>query len=137
MNIVEAFASYLTTITGTILGQDIFIGNAPSDNKLADPFANLWWIVASGGSRDTDAVTGEAIKSYSIEIYLRSRDYKAVYDELHTLEENLNCDGCVQLEGFETVDVKAQILSIDDDLDNVERKVGLLQAEILTYKGDC
>lgn len=131
MNISQSFAEFLETVTGATLGQDLFIGQAPSSNKVQSA---IWWIVASGGGRDVNNVTGEAIKSYTIDILYRSRNYQSVYDEMQSLETALNCDSCVQLEGFETLDVKAQILYIDDDLDAEDRKVGVLQANITVYQ---
>lgn len=131
MNIAESFAELLETLTGSTLGQDLFIGQAPSSNKVP---SSIWWIVASGGNRDTDLVTGESVKSYSIEVYYRSRDYKTVYNAMQTLEEDINCDGCVQLDGYDTLDVKASVLSIDSDLDSEDRKVGLLQVNLTIFK---
>lgn len=133
MNISESFAGFLEIETDSTLGQDLFIGNAPSSNKAPN---DLWWIVATGGDRVIDNASGEALKSYSIEIYYRARDYKTVYNQLQSLEIILNCDECVQLEDFETIDVKASVLSIDADFDDEDRKVGLLQADIIVYE-DC
>lgn len=131
MSLAEAFASYLEILLNVNIGQTLWIGEAPSSNKVAD---DIWWLIASGGGRETDNITGEAVKDYSIEIYCRSRNYKTVYTQLQDLEEDLNCRDCVQLEGYETISVKAQVLSIDDDLDGEDRKVGLLQANVKIYK---
>lgn len=131
MNISEAFADFLETQTGSVLGTDLFIGQAPSSNKVPD---TIWWMVATGGSRTTDTVSGEALKSYTVEVYYRSRDYQQVYDELQALEITLNCSECVELEGFVTVQIRASVLSIDTDLDAEERKVGLLQADLSVYE---
>jgi hypothetical protein len=131
MNVTESFAEYLENSLGLVLGQDLFIGEAPSSNKVQD---DIWWITGAGGTRLIDNTTGEALKAYSIDIYKRSRDYRTIYNELHNLEEQINCDGCVQLTGYETVDIKASVLSIDDDLDKEDRKVGLLHTEITVYK---
>jgi hypothetical protein len=131
MNIAFSFANFLEVITGSTLGQTLFIGQAPSSNKVNNA---IWWIVASGGNRTTDAATGESIKQYVIEVYYRSRDYKAVYDAMQDLELKLNCDDCVQLENYDTLDVKASVLGIDNDLDAEDRKVGLLQANLTVYQ---
>jgi len=111
------------------LGQDLFIGQAPSSNKVSN---DLWWIVATGGSGSSLA-SGENLKVYTIEVYRRSRNYETVYADMQSLEQILNCDDCVQLEDFQTVDVKATVLSIDSDLDAEDRKVGLLQTNITVY----
>lgn len=133
MNISESFADFLATETGSTLGQDLFISAAPSSNKVQD---SIWWTVATGGNIETEAVTAQSIKSYSVEIYYRSRNYKQVFDKLQQLEITLNCSSCIELEDYQVIQARAQILSIDSDLDNVDRKVGLLQAEIKVY-ADC
>lgn len=131
MNLAEAFATYLATLTGSTLGQTLFIGEAPSSDKVADA---IWWIVENGGSVISKNSTGEARKSYQIEVYYRNRDYKAVKDGLYALEEDLNCDGCSQISGYDTIDIEATTFPIDNDLDSEDRKIGLLQVNITTYK---
>lgn len=134
MNIAEAFTDYLEQITGSVLGQDLFIGQAPSTNKVPD---DIYWIVASGGNINTDTTTGEKLKNYTIEVYKRSRDNRTIYDDMQDLEIELNCLSCIELSGYEVVDIEAYTLSIDNDLDNEDRKVGLLQVNLIIYKGDC
>lgn len=131
MNLVEAFATHLATLTGTTLGQTLFIGEAPSSDKVAD---SIWWVVDNGGGVLNKNATGEARKNYQISIFYRNRNYKAVKDALFTLEESLNCDGCTQLSGYDTIDIEAITFPIDNDLDSEDRKIGLLQANITTYK---
>lgn len=133
MNIAEDFADYLETITGSTLGQDLFIGEAPSSNKVGD---NIFWIVTSGGVKTLKAQTGEAIKAYTIDVYYRSTNYQGVYNVMQALEEELNCAGCVQIGSYDTIEVEAITFPIDTDLDDEERKVGLLQANLTIYK-DC
>jgi hypothetical protein len=130
MNITASFAAFFESISGSVLGSSLFIGGAPSSNKVQD---NIWWLVTSGGSIITSNTTGENLKSYTIELSYRSRDYQAVYDELQSMEEAINCDDCVQLTDFETIDVKASILGIDTDLDLEDRKVGILGINITVY----
>ncbi len=131
MNIAESFAEYLEDIGVATLGQDLFIGEAPSSNKVGD---SIYWLKSSGGEKSLRATTGEAIKAYQIDVYYRSNSYQAVYDSLHELEETLNCAGCVQIGSFDTIEVEAFTFPIDSDLDNEERKVGLLQANLTIYK---
>lgn len=134
MNVVEAFAHTLIDFGMseiTTLGQDLFIGNAPSSNKAPD---TLTWLIGSGGNKITTAKSGEAVKSYRVDIYRRDMDYEAIYNFLHALEERLNCSGCTELTGYTTVEVEASVLTIDSDLDNESRKVGLLQANLTIYK---
>lgn len=131
MSVIEAFKDYLVGILPVTFGQDLFIGEAPSSNKVPD---TIWWIVARGGDKTTDYPTGGAVKSYQIDIFHRDRDYKSLSDELSSLEELLNCEECTQLTGFQTMDSQASVLGIDNDLDGEDRKIGLLQATITVYK---
>ena len=67
MSLVSAFATYLQGVTGTTLGQTLFIGEAPSSNKVADA---IWWIVENGGSVIRKNATGEATKNYQFNVFL-------------------------------------------------------------------
>lgn len=130
MNIVEAFKEYFETLTGSTFEQDLYISGAPSSNKAPD---NIWWLVASGGSPTANA-SSENLKSYQIDIYRRHLDPKTLYDELQSLEEDLNCAACISIEGYDVVDTVATTFPVDNDLDDERRKVGLLQLTITTYK---
>lgn len=131
MNIATSFATYLQSLSIATLGQDLFIGTAPSSNEAPD---TIWWIVANGGGPLRKNQTGETTKSYTVQVYCRNRNYRELADQMSLLEENLNCDKCTQLDGFETVDIEATVFPTDIDLDDEDRKVGLLQATITTYK---
>lgn len=130
-NIADAFATFLEDNTTATLGQDLFISNAPSSDKAQ---SDLWWITTNGGNKVQTLTSGEPIKEYNINVYRRHRNYQTVYEDLHSLEDILNCAGCTQLTGFDTLSIEASVLSIDNDLDNEDRKVGLLQATITTIK---
>lgn len=131
MNLIESFKDYLESLLGLTFGQDLFIGQAPSSNKVQD---SIWWINGSGGAVVSTNVTAERTKERIIEIYCRSRDYKAIYDNLEALEAELNCANCVELEGYDVLDITAQPLFVDLDLDGEDRKVGLLQVNISVYQ---
>lgn len=131
MSLVSAFATYLQSVTGTTLGQTLFIGEAPSSKKVVDA---IWWIVENGGGVIQKNATGEATKSYQFNVFFRSRDYEAIKDAMYELEEDLNCDNCSQISGYDTIDIEATTFPIDNDLDSEDRKVGLLQVTITTYK---
>lgn len=131
MTLIESFATYLQSITGSVLGQDLFIGNAPSSNKVPD---SIWWIIDNGGSPIKKNSTGESMKRYQVQVFYRDRDYEVVKNKLFALEEELNCDGCTQLQDYITVDIEALTFPIDNDLDVEDRKVGLLQVNLTTYK---
>lgn len=127
-NIVEAFAEYLESSSVATLGTDLFIGEAPTDPDA------LWWLTGNGGNPETKAATGERIKTYQVGVFYRDRSGKNVYDRLFALEDQLN-SGSIDLTGFDTVEVQAITFPIDQDLDDEDRKVGLLQAQLTIYKG--
>ncbi len=131
MNIAETFATYLQTLGIATLGQTLFVGNAPSSNRVSD---SIYWIVESGGSPLSQNKTGETIKSTTLEIYYRDINYKNVYDKLNSLEDSLTCSGCVQLNGFDIIKIDVVSYPIDQDLDNESRKIGMLQVNLVSYK---
>lgn len=131
MNLIESFTNLLETLTGTTLGQDLFIGQAPSSNKVQD---DIWWVIGRGGAVTQTSVTSERTKERIIEVYFRSRDYKTIYDTMQTVEEELNCVNCVSLEGYTVLDVVATPLFVDDDLDSEDRKLGLMQVNVTTFQ---
>ena len=131
MSLASSFATYLQTLGIATIGQDLFISQAPSSNKVPD---SIWWVIASGGEVERNLKTNSKMKSYLVEVFYRNRDYNTVYESLHELEEDLNGAGCIQLSGFETVQIEASTFPVDDDLDSEDRKIGLLQAKITRYK---
>lgn len=131
MSLVDSLATYLASTLSVTLGQDLFIGQAPSSNRVAD---DIWWVIENGGGIVQKNATGEAQKSYQFNVYGRNRNYKTLKDAMNTLEENLNCDNCSQLSGYDTIDIEATSFAIDNDLDAEDRKIGLLQVTITTYK---
>lgn len=131
MTIIESFCKYMQTLGVGTLGQDIFIGEAPSSRKAQD---SLWWVLDSGGSRLSINRTGESIKQYSLNVYYRDIDYKAVAEKMFEFEESISCSNCAQLEGFQVVEIEVISYQVDQDLDSEDRKVGLLQVNIKTYK---
>lgn len=131
MNVPQAFVQYLEDSGLATFGQDLFIGEAPNSNIVGDA---IWWVKASGGTPEARLPTGGTIKNYLIEVFYRNRNYQAVYEAMKTLEEQLNCDGCTPLEGYETMDIQATVFPIDNDLDSEDRKIGLLQTTIRVYQ---
>jgi hypothetical protein len=130
MNLIEAFADYMDNelLTGT-LGDDLFIGGAPIEAPDA-----CWWLTMSGGSTNLSLETGEKVKDYQIDVFYRDIDEQAVYSNLQELEEDINSDRCTQLTGYETIDMEATLFSVDQDIDQEDRKVGLLTITIRIYK---
>jgi len=131
MNITKSFALYLESIGVATLGQTLFIGEAPNTNKVDNP---VFWLVSTGGNKTTQLSTGESVKLYQFNLYYRSREYGDVYDTMFELERQLNCSGCETLQGFDNIETQASVLSIDSDLDNEDRKIGLLQTSVTIFE---
>lgn len=134
MNIVDSFAEYLQDLGIATLGQDLFIGEAPSSKQVSN---SIWWIIDDGGNNQLDLSTGEKIKIHRISVYNRGNNYQTVKDDIHEAELLINDDGCTQLNGYETLDIEVATFPIDNDIDSEDRKVGLLQVNLKTYKGDA
>jgi hypothetical protein len=132
MNIVEAFANHLETELGVAtLGQDLFIHRVPVKKKSAH---SLWWLVLNSPGQSQKNVTGEYQQSITLDVHYRDLDPKQVYDKLQDLSEEINCAGCLELEGYTISEVETVGPFTDQDLDNEERSVGLLQVTITIYK---
>ena len=130
MNIVGQFVAAMdTTFNLGTPGQDIFIGGAP---KRAPK--RCWWVTSGGGSIEQKLRTGETFKNYVIDVYYRSDSDRDVYDKLQSFEDQLNSAGCVQIAGYDTIDIEAVLFPTDRDLDDEDRTVGLLQVRVRTYK---
>lgn len=130
MTLAQTFAEYLENLGYGIFEQDIFIGLAPSSNKVPDA---IFWIIATGGSITSETTTGERMKQYTVDIFYRDTNYQTVYETLESLEHELNCTGCVELEDIDVVDISATNFMVDEDLDSEDRKVGLLQLTLTVF----
>lgn len=128
MNIIEAFATYLQSQGYGTLGSTIFIGRVPQNAPDA-----CYWLVSAGGDNVTKNKTGERIKEYRVLIYYRSMNAKDVYNNLQTLESNLNSAFCITLSGYDTIEIQANSYGTDQDIDNEERTKGLIQATLTIY----
>lgn len=128
----EAYIKFLEEKGIGTFGETIYLSQVP-DIALDD----VYWAISSGGSPVLKLKSGEVVKQYFISTYYRSTSAKNVERNLFKLEEILNCADCVQLEGFEVYETEAQQFSSDADIDNEERRVGFLQANIKIYKKEC
>lgn len=128
----EAFVEYLEQQGYGTFDEDLFLGQVPL--KAPD---NTFWVITSGGSPIRKLPTGEMLKQYFISVYYRSRSGKDVEKKMFALEELLNCTRCVQLTGFEVNEISATNFGSDEDIDSIERRVGLVQANINIYKKEC
>jgi hypothetical protein len=125
----EAFVKFLENKSVGTFGSNLFIGELPQDAP-----DDSWLLVVSGGQPDTVTLDGGMIKLYTFNIYRRSLAGKKIERDLFSLEETLNCASCVQLQGFETIYSRAIQFAQDIDLDNANRRIGLLQAQVRLFK---
>lgn len=125
----EAFVEFLQNKGIGTFGTDLFLGELPQEAP-----DNSWLVVVGGGNPEVVTLDGGMIKLYTFNIYHRSLAGKEVERELFSLEEDLNCMTCVNLTGFETIYTRATNFAQDIDLENENRRIGLLQAQIRLFK---
>lgn len=125
----EAFVKFLENKIPAIFGENLYLGELPLDAP-----DNSWLVVVSGGNPELVTADGGMIKLYNFNIYRRSLAGKEIERELFSLEETLNCSTCVNLEGFETIYSRATNFAQDIDLENENRRIGLLQAQVRLFK---
>ena len=129
MNIAEAFVEYMEDLSMGTLGSTIYINSVPQ--KAPDA---VWWVVKSGGSPVRKNSTGERIKDYTLSVYYRDTDAEQVYELMQDFEEEINSKGCIQLDGYDTIEMEASVFTADQDLDNEDRVVGLISVRISVYQ---
>lgn len=125
----ESFIRFLEQKDIGEFGKDLFLGQMP----LEAP-DEAWLVVVSGGAPDVVTADGGMIKVYTFNIYRRSLAGKEIEQQLYSLEQALNCDTCVTLDGFDTIYSRATQFAQDIDLENENRRIGLLQAQIRLFK---
>lgn len=125
----EAFIKFLEDKNIATFNEDLFLGQLPQGAP-----DDAWLVVVAGGSPELVTADGGMIKVYTFNIYRRSLAGKEVERQLFGLEEDLNCTTCVNLEGFETIYSRATNFAQDIDLENTNRRIGLLQAQIRLFK---
>lgn len=125
----EAFIKFLEDKNIGTFNEDLFFGQLPQEAP-----DESWLVVVGGGNPETVTLDGSMIKLYTLSIYRRSLSGKEVERKLFSLEEDLNCPSCVNLEGFETIYSRATNFAQDTDLENENRRIGLLQAQIRLFK---
>lgn len=125
----EAFVSFLQGKGIGTFGTDLFLGEMPQEAP-----DNAWLVVVGGGNPEKVTLDGSMIKLYTFNIYHRSLAGKEIERELFSLEEDLNCATCVNLEGFETIYSRATNFAQDIDLEKENRRIGLLQAQVRLFK---
>lgn len=125
----EAFIKWLEDQGVGIFNENLFLGNLPL--KAPD---EAWLVVVSGGNPELVTADGGMIKVYTFNVYRRSLAGKEIERKLFSLEENLNRAECVNLVGFETIYSRATQFAQDIDLENENRRIGLVQAQIRLFK---
>lgn len=125
----EAFVKFLEDKGIGTFGSTLYMGELP----LTAP-DDCWLVVVSGGRPDLVTADGSMIKLYTFNIYHRSLAGKEIERSLFSLEEALNCTTCVNLDGFETIYSRATNFAQDIDLENENRRIGLLQAQVRLFK---
>ena len=129
MNVAKSFVEYMESLGMGTFSTDIFVGGIPQDAP-----DNSWWVISSGGSPIRKNHTGERIKDYILDVFYRNTNAEDVYESIQEFEEEINSKGCVQLSGYDTVEMEASILSTDRDIDNEDRVLSLLQVRISIYQ---
>lgn len=127
-NISKAFAEYIENEGFGSFGTSIFIGSMPVTPNKA------FLIKSAGGNLDKSNKTGELLKNYVLNIFYRSDDAQDLYEVMQSLEENINSDGCTQLNGFDTINLTTTTFPSDQDVDSEERSIALMQVTIKIYK---
>ena len=132
--ITESFINWLESEGVATFGQDLYLRRVPDSQKTP---SSLYWIIPSGGFPLGRNKTGEMIKQYTFAINYRSTKAEDVEHKLYELEELLNCQSCIALEGYQVLGVEVSVFPDDGDVDDEDREVGLLQVNIKTYKQRC
>ena len=125
----EAFIKFLQDKGYGTFGVDLFLGELP----LEAP-DEAWLVVVGGGNPEVVTLDGSMLKLYTFNVYRRSLAGKEIERRLFSLEETLNCASCVSLEGFETIYTRATQFAQDIDLENENRRIGLIQAQVRLFK---
>lgn len=124
MNIVHTFAQWMDLQGYGTLGTDLFIGVAP----LNAP-DELIWLVMGGGSNFIKSSTGMKLKSYTVSVYKRGTA-QSVYDVVEQFETFINSRRCIDLPGYEVVEVECFSYPVDQDLDDEDRSVAVMEVMI-------
>lgn len=134
MTISRAFINWLEDNGVATFGQDLYLRRVPDSKKTQ---SSIYWVIPAGGFPLGKNKTGEMIKQYTFIINYRSTSANEVDEKIFELEELLNCQNCLQLDGFEVLEVEVSSFPDDSDSDPEDRETSFLQANIKTYKQRC
>lgn len=128
--ISKAFKDFLVAQGYGTFGTDLFINQVSAEAP-----DRATWILTAGGNPITKLSSGEQVRQYFITVYMRDTDPEWVDETLNELEEKVSNSHCLELDGFEVYDTpEVTSFPTDQDVDSVDRSVGLLQVNIKTYK---
>lgn len=130
--VAEAFVGFMENEGLGTFGDTIFLTQVP--DSAPD---SVYWIITAGGNPISKNSSGESVRQYFLSVYYRSTSGKDVERSMYHLENLLNCTNCVQLEGYDVLEISSTLFPQDRDLDSIERRVGFLQANIKIYKKEC
>lgn len=122
---LDSFIKWLETSQSLTFGQDLFAGGAPSTNENSNP---VTWVVMSGGGDNLTFITGEKHQIFGFDIYHRNASFRDAQRFSYKLVSDLTCANCVQLDGFDTIEIAAASTPVDNDRDSEDRKVVLVQS---------
>lgn len=132
MTIAQSFVKFLETKGYGVFGQNIFLYRVPNSLKTE---TEILWVIPSGGQAVGSNRTGEQIRSYQFLVYYRSNKAEKVGNVMNELAELFSCSSCVELEGFELIDLRVTQFPASQDLDSENRMVGFIQVQAEIYKG--
>lgn len=127
----EAFVKFLQDKGYGAFGKDLFLGELPIEAP-----DKTWLVVVSGGNPEQMLLDGGMVKTYTFNVYRRAVAGKEIERDLFSLEEMLNCAECIDLDGFQTIYTRATQFAQDADLENENRRIGLVQAQVRLFKGN-
>lgn len=131
MTVARAFVKFLEDKGFGVFGQNIYLYRVPNSFTTE---SEILWIIPSGGNTVDRNKTGEQIKAYQFLIYYRSISAEKVDKAMSALEEQLNCSQCVELEGYELVQLNVTQYPVDQDLDSENQMVGTIRVQLEIYK---
>ena len=105
--------------------QDLYLGMLPLDAP-----DEAWLVVVAGGSPELVTADGGMMKIYTFSIYRRSLAGKEIERSLFSLEEKLNCSTWCKPRGIRNNLLTGNTVRTDMDLENENRRIGLLQAQV-------
>jgi hypothetical protein len=128
--ISKSFKNWMVEQGYGTFGTDLFINqvSAEAPDKAT-------WLLTAGGNPIRKLSSGEQVRQYFITVYMRNTDPEWVDDTLADLTEKVSNSNCLELEGFEVYETpEVTGFPADQDVDSVDRSVGLLQVNVKTYK---